>query len=203
MMKAFHWTREDGHDGNDLERRLWIGVFGIQFALSHYTRAQQAPSGAPVGILNSFWIFTERKAFGWGITDEMVPARNLEIRLGDLPAIASETGSFEIHPALLIGRDDPCRATIQNRSDACANVGIRLYGLREGAPVVPFESWGVLTDDTLRIEAREQRSINLKRPSSHEHEKGWRVKRCKYWSLPAGRPVPWTRIHGRPEFLGS
>lgn len=59
---------------SQLRARAILRFFGIRYAHSTYSDYQTAPSGAPVGIIESCWLYTRRHAWGFGRVDDIAIA---------------------------------------------------------------------------------------------------------------------------------
>jgi hypothetical protein len=123
-------------------------LFGLHFAATVYSYPVEAFTGAPQGIDWSWWIYTERHAWGFGSVRAWARLQYLEFAvIGPaspvLSAIAprhaklaSESGDIELRPGIECAIDGPGKfvgVQFWNNNDVTANIEVALSGMHIGA----------------------------------------------------------------------
>ena len=185
----------------EYRHRISVRLFGLNLAWSTYDDYQRAPSGAPIAILKSFWIFTRRRAFGYGVIDDQALRSSLVFRFNGGPPLASEAGVFAIEPNVEIpATPTDAHILIENRSDASAALSLCIEGyLGRTANYTPSTRprSARLGKYQLYILPHSRARIPI---WSAERRQGLFLTGATYETLPAGNRRR-GRIFGRPEWL--
>jgi hypothetical protein len=102
-------------DDSYLVERLYLILFGLKIVWSEYSHATPAASGAPVGILRSWWIYTARRAYGRGLVVDLAKLQSIELKIGDSAPIVTEAGFFKLSPPITPKAED-IEVRIHNRN---------------------------------------------------------------------------------------
>jgi hypothetical protein len=187
-------TREypaDNEQGiNDpLQWRTHFKIFGVRIAASRYKRPVGAASGAPVGITRSFWIWTKKRAWGYGTVMDWATLQNLEFKIGPMSPIVSERGDWLIRPNLVV--KDGFEIRIHNRNPVDATGTIILWAFEEGTSNWEYKA----------IQIHFGVAKNTQQVRTCQPEKLRVLTRCECSTEPQSSTVRRARIHGRPEWL--
>lgn len=184
-----------------IERHHFV-IAGLILSWSSYSRPVPSASGAPIGIMKSFWIFTKKRAWGYGTVVDWAKLQNLEIKTGPTPPVVSESGRFRLSPPLAVPGDFEVRITNRNAVDA---LGILRFF--EADPAVQFPPW--LADQTKPVTPTGDRVAiqihfavlqHAQKLLSIRPERPRIITGVECETEPAGGTLRRARIFGRPEW---
>src|SRR5271155_2911500 len=182
--------------GDPLTKRTHFKLFGLMISSTRYAWPVPSASGAPVGITRSLWIYTGKRAWGYGTVVDWAKLQNLELKIGIMAPIVSEQGSWFFQPPYRVDGDFEIAITNRNTCDAIGTL--------------TFFEW-VNTETSLGlIHTGEQGAIqfhfavlkNARKLQTMHPERPRFLTRCVCQTEPASSSMRRARIYGRPEWLG-
>jgi hypothetical protein len=199
------FTEHPATEAEALIERRHLQFFGLRLAWSSYSRPVFASSGAPVGILRSFWIYTRRHAWGWGDVVDWAKLQNLEVKIGPLAPIVTEHGHFWIVPPLAIATtpqgDGRLDIRIHNRNPVDAIITLKFFdtgyrmdpdSLLVARESEPEAAIGVQFHTVLMRNTQKSFGVAVDRPHVFTH--------ARVETAPALSSERRARIYGRPEW---
>lgn len=183
----FEFRTEEPNPGEPhLTTRAHLKLFGLHMAWSQYDTPVRPKSGAQIGIMSSTWIYTRRWAYGRGLVRDWATLQNLEIKIGTYPPVVTETGTFDLRPALAMPVNLEVR--IHNRNQVDAHGFLAVSEIRGD-------------EETVMVSHRFSVMANTQKLDKCRADRPFVAGRVAYQTAPS---VGWkkTRIFGRPEWLG-
>lgn len=132
------------HHGQADESRTVVEILRLRLAWSVYKEPVRAPSGAPIGIRKSFWIFTDRWAYGRGEVTDWARLERLEVKIAGVQPIVTESGTFDLYPALQIPRGSEIEIRLYNRNPVDCTGILRLFDVNQAPVLIEAISFAVL-----------------------------------------------------------
>jgi preprotein translocase subunit Sec61beta len=172
-----------------IERKRFV-IAGVILCWSSYRRPVPAASGAPIGILKSFWIFTKKRAWGYGTIVDWAKLQNLELKIERTAPVITERGAYQLSPALIVTNGVDVRITNRNPVDA---LGILRFFEEDREGSIP-ELQRQIIQIHFAVLQHAQKMFNV-RP-----DRPCVITRVEYETEPATGSGRQARIFGRPEW---
>lgn len=222
MRTPLTWKTEQNERSHT---RRSLRIFGVTLEHSFYEtdhnlpyrRLQRPTSGAQIGIAESFWVSTRRRAYGFGRVKDWATLQYLDLIVktnrGGIATeaigggILSHDGYIQLTPCFTVTEENSPTMEIQNRNKIQADGRLRLHGaqVKDGLRMIgqfqfPF------TIDPGRRQTLFLDKIDAPPSIDTENDTSafWKPLQYEIQSLsfvtnPTGK-FRWSRIHGRPEW---
>ena len=175
-----------------LTKRTHLKLFGVTISRSRYARPVPSKSGAPVGITRSFWIWTKRRAWGYGTVVEWAKLQNLEVQIGSMAPIVSETGVWLFTPPYRVPGAFEIVIANRNAVDAVGTI-VFWEWVNYGESIRVSEQKAIQMHFAVLRNARKLMACNPDKPRT--------LTRCECVTEALMSTARRARIYGRPEWL--